>query len=67
MNPHRPSASRLRSLLEKSREDASLLMAQQIETQQRLHALIGITGELWAEAFGEEAPEFELTIKAVPA
>lgn len=64
--PNRPiSASRIRSLLEKSREDVAMLMAQQVQDQQRLHALIGVTGELWQEVFGEEAPEFELSVRRV--
>lgn len=60
--PHRPSAMRLRSLLERSREDVAMLMARQVEAQQQLHALIGVTGDLWQEVFGEEAPEFELSV-----
>ena len=63
--PHRPSASRLRAHIERSREEVALLMARQIEDQQRLHALIGVTDALWQEAFGEDAPEFELTVRKV--
>ncbi len=52
--------SRARELLEAARMDMARLMAVTVETQQQLHTLIGITGELYEGIVHEEAPEYEL-------
>lgn len=54
-----------RDALMKAREDIALLLATNVETQQHLHALIGITGDLYEAVLQEEAPEFEFRLKAV--
>jgi len=52
--------TRAREILEDARMDIARLMAVTVENQQQLHALIGITGELYEGILDEEAPVFEL-------
>lgn len=57
--------ARAAEVLELARMDIALLMATTIETQQQLHRLIGITGELYEGITNEEAPELEIRPKVV--
>lgn len=57
--------ARARDLLELARMDIARLMASTVETQQQLHALIGLTGELYEGILREDAPEFELQPRMV--
>ena len=49
--------ARARQLLMQSREDIAVLMARQYETQQEIHRLLLVNGELHLGILGEEAPD----------
>ena len=47
--------------LAECREDLAMILAGTFATQQQVHRMIGITGDLWRAIGGEEAPEIEVT------
>ncbi len=61
----RMTATQFRARWEEAEMDLTLLMERTIETQHKLHQLIGIHADLYRGVLGEEAPEPEFRPRIV--
>lgn len=61
----RPTSQRnLRGQLEKAREEVALMMGMAIQAQQHGYTALAITDLLWEATQPDEAPPFELSVRA---
>ena len=63
----RMSAARFVERWEEAQMDIANLLSQTVETQQKLHVLMGIHADLYVGVLGEEAPEIEIRGTVVKA